>query len=113
MIAALFSELFGAQMEEAGGPDRLIPNILATIGWILVLIGLEPVAAFVIAGGAAPSVIAVVVFVFVGLLLMAQAHYWPPSKPKIRSLLTAVLAPIASKPRIWSLGLVLVLWVSA
>ena len=74
MISPPFLRIIWRSMEEAGGPDKLIPNILANIGWILVLIGLEPVAAFVIIGGVAPNVIAVIVFVCVGLLLMAQAH---------------------------------------
>jgi hypothetical protein len=75
--------------------DRLIAGVLLNVGWILLLIGLEPVGARLITGAKIYSVAAVFVLTALGLLSLVAGIAWPPSSQEVRTLLTPVITPIA------------------
>jgi len=75
--------------------DRLISGVLLNVGWILMLIGLEPVGARLITGSKIYSVPAVFVLTTLGLLALLAGIAWPPSSQEMRTLITPVVEPIA------------------
>jgi len=91
--------------------DREIAGVLLNVGWILMLIGLEPVGARLITRSKIYSVTAVVVLTALGLVSLLAGIAWPPSSEQVRILVTPVIEPIA-KGFVWILlFFVTTLWV--
>ncbi len=90
--------------------DRLIAGILLNIGWIVMLIGLEPVGASLITGSKLSSVWAVIIITVIGLAALVAGLTWPPSNPETRELVASVVEPVSAYSGWIMIGLVSVLW---